>query len=83
MKASRLIEILQEYDPDKRVILASDPEGNGFYTGIEVGVAVVPAGPEYRLESINNDLAEIKEELEEWGEEFDPNDYEEVLVLWP
>lgn len=31
MKVSQLIKFLQEENPDREVILASDPEGNSFH----------------------------------------------------
>jgi hypothetical protein len=33
MLVKELIEILQEFDPDTQIIIAKDPEGNGYSPG--------------------------------------------------
>ena len=82
MKVWELIEILQEYDPNRLVICQKDAEGNGYSPLDDVEAAAYEATTTWMGEAY---LEELTEELKESGftEEDVSRNGVPALVLCP
>ena len=81
MKVRELIELLQQVDPERVVVLSRDSEGNGYavLSAVET-MAFLPDGSygEVYLEELTPEL-----EAQGYSEEDVREDGEPALVLWP
>lgn len=79
MNVGQLIEYLGKFDPEIRVMIATDAEGNGFWTAEFIDWGFVhpeDARGFWAEEIIEPDDAEDAESLVEGG-------YEPRIVIWP
>ena len=68
-----LIELLETLDPNYKVIMSKDSEGNGFSPVSEIGSGEWVARSKWSGEVLS------KEDCEENGDEYE----EDCIVLWP
>lgn len=74
MTVGEMIELLKQQDPERLVLMARDPEGNGFYAfSGDVWACLAEAdGRDYE-----------PFDPEESDEGYGPREGEPALVLWP
>lgn len=79
MNVRELISQLAGWDGDTEILIASDPEGNGFYQLYELALHFIPANSDKHgsVEEVY-DAATVMNEGEETPSGFEPR-----LVLWP
>ena len=84
MKASELIEILQQF-PDREIVLSSDSEGNSYSPASSYATgAYVPGSPWYG--EFYMEPHELTDEARKQGYDEDDvahGDYTPCIVLWP
>lgn len=83
MNVRTLIDMLSELDPNLRVKVSGDPEGNGFYSlsGIQEMYVDSPVDRWFHEEA--HDAEDIAEYEEDEDDSYIPHYYEKVLILWP
>lgn len=76
MNVRQLINELIDYDPDAEILVASDPEGNGFRRLSDVGLSWIEANGDkhgYVESTIHPSDAD----------EYEESELEVRLILWP
>lgn len=77
MKVKELINLLQQEDPERLVVLSIDEEGNGFSPLHQIEPSMYHDG-EIGLEKLTTELL-----LQGFSDEDVMTDGEKVVVLWP